>query len=152
MTTAEALFYRIVVPTDFSDCAEQAWGLAQRLAAASGAELVLVHVLVEAPLFNEGPFTMDRVRNVFEAARKWGQDSLDAWMSQARAKGLKARVALRTGVPYREIVDLVTDERADLVVLGTHGRGGIDRALLGSVTDRVVRLAPCPVLTVRAAP
>jgi len=149
---AEALFYRIVVPTDFSDCAEEAWRLAQRLAAASDAELVLVHVLVEAPLFNEGSFTMDRVHNVFEAARKWGQESLDAWMNQAQAKGLKARVALRTGVPYREIVDLVTDERADLVVIGTHGRGGIDRALLGSVADRVVRLAPCPVLTVRAAP
>jgi nucleotide-binding universal stress UspA family protein len=95
---------------------------------------------------------MDRVHNVFEAARKWGQGSLDAWMNQAQAKGLKARVALRTGVPYREIVDLVTDERADLVVIGTHGRGGIDRALLGSVADRVVRLVPCPVLTVRAAP
>jgi nucleotide-binding universal stress UspA family protein len=149
---AEALFSRIVVPTDFSDCAEEAWRLAQRLAAASDAELVLVHVLVEAPLFNERSFTMDRVHNVFEAARKWGQESLDAWMNQAQAKGLKARVALRTGVPYREIVDLVTDERADLVVIGTHGRGGIDRALLGSVADRVVRLAPCPVLTVRAAP
>ena len=147
---AESLFYRIVVPTDFSDCAEEAWGLAQRLAAASGAELVLVHVLVEAPLFNEGPFTMDRVRKVYEAARKWGQESLDAWMAEAEAKGLKARIALRTGVPYREIVDLVTDELADLVVIGTHGRGGIDRALLGSVADRVVRLAPCPVLTVRA--
>ena len=147
---AESLFYRIVVPTDFSDCAEEAWGLAQRLAAASGAELVLVHVLVEAPLFNEGPFTMDRVRKVYEAARKWGQESLDAWMAEAQTKGLKARVSLRTGVPYREIVDLVTDERADLVVIGTHGRGGIDRALLGSVADRVVRLAPCPVLTVRA--
>ena len=147
---AESLFYRIVVPTDFSDCAEDAWGLAQRLAAVSGAELVLVHVLVEAPLFSEGPFTMDRVRKVYETARTWGQESLDTWMAEAQAKGLKARVALRTGVPYREIVDLVTDERADLVVIGTHGRGGIDRALLGSVADRVVRLAPCPVLTVRA--
>lgn len=148
---ADNLFYRIVVPTDFSDCAEEAWGLAQRLAVVSGAELVLVHVLVETPLFNEGPFTMGRVQKVYEAARKWGQDNLDAWMAQAQAKGLKGHVVLRTGVPYREIVDLVSDERADLVVIGTHGRGGIDRALLGSVADRVVRLAPCPVLTVRAA-
>ena len=74
---ADSLFYRIVVPTDFSECAEEAWGLAQRLAAASSAELVLVHVLVEAPLFSEGPFTMDRVRKVYEAARKWGQESLE---------------------------------------------------------------------------
>jgi len=147
---AESLFFRIVVPTDFSESAEDAWGLAQRLATVSGAELVLVHVLVETPLFDEGPFTMDRVRKVFEAARKWGQESLDAWVGRAHASGLKARGVLRTGVPYREIVDLVTDERADLVVIGTHGRGGLERALLGSVADRVVRLAPCPVLTVRA--
>ena len=148
--TVEGGFYRIVVPTDFSDCAEEAWALAQRLAGAFAAELVLAHVLVETPLFSEGPFTMDRVRKVYEAARKWAEENLDAWAARARDKGLKARVSLRTGVPYREIVSLVTDERADLVVIGTHGRGGIDRALLGSVTDRVIRLAPCPVLSVRA--
>jgi nucleotide-binding universal stress UspA family protein len=142
-------FHRIVVPTDFSQCAEGAWALAQRIAAAAGAELVLVHVLVEGPLFGETALTMDHVRRVYEAARTWGQQSLDAWMQQAQAKGLKVRVALRTGVPYQEIVNFVKDERGDLVVIGTHGRGGFDRALLGSVADRVVRSAPCPVLTVR---
>jgi nucleotide-binding universal stress UspA family protein len=70
-------------------------------------------------------------------------------VAKARAEGLSARVALRTGVAHQEIVALATDERADAIVIGTHGRGGIDRALLGSVADRVVRLAPCPVLTVR---
>ena len=60
------------------------------------------------------------------------------------------RVTLRTGAAYDEIVALATDERADLVVLGTQGRSGLPRALLGSVAERVVRLAPCPVLTVRA--
>lgn len=147
--TAEAVFYRIVVPTDFSDCAEQAWALAQRVAAAFGAELILVHVLVEAPLFNETPFTMDQSRTVYETAKKWVDEQLQRWSAQARDKGLRARVALRTGVPYQEIVALASDELADLLVIGTHGRGGIDRALLGSVADRVVRMAPCPVLTVR---
>ena len=146
----DRLFYRIVVPTDFSECAEAAWALAQRVATAAGGELVLVHVLVEQPLFGETVFSMDRVQSVYDAARAFGQKTLDAWTEQARGKGLTARAALRTGVPYREILDLVADERADLVVIGTHGRGGIDRALLGSVADRVVRLAPCPVLTVRA--
>ncbi len=147
--TLGGVFYRIVVPTDFSTCAEEAWALAQRLADAFGSELVLVHILVEAPLFEEGPFSMDRTRKVYEAARKWAEERLEEWAGIARAKGLKVRVVLRKGVPYREIVVLATDERADLVLIGTHGRGGIDRALLGSVTDRVVRLAPCPVLTVR---
>jgi len=146
---AESAFYRIVVATDFSECAQEAWGLAQRLASALGSELVLAHVLVEAPLFEEGPFSMDKTRRVFEAARKWAEETIEQWADPARRQGLKVRTALRTGVPYREIVALTTDERADLVVLGTHGRGGLDRALLGSVADRVVRLAPCPVLTVR---
>ncbi len=147
--TREAVFYRIVVPTDFSRCAEEAWALAQRLADAFGSELLLLHVLVEAPLFQEGPFSMDKARRVYEAARKWAEESLEQWVGTARGKGLKVRWVLRTGVPYREITALATDERADLVLMGTHGRGGIDRALLGSVADRVVRLAPCPVLTVR---
>ena len=149
--TLESVFYRIIVPTDFSDCAEEAWALGQRLAAAFGAELVLVHVLVEAPLYDEGPFSMDRARKVYEGARKWVEESLEAWATEARSKGLNVRVAVRTGAPYQEIVALATDELADLVVIGTHGRGGIDRVLLGSVTDRVVRMAPCPVLTVRKA-
>ena len=147
--TPESVFYRIVVPTDFSDCAKEAWALAQRLADAFGSELVLVHVLVASPLFDEGPFSADRVRRVYEVAGKWAEASLEEWATKAKGRGLRVRVALREGMPYREIVALATDERADLVVMGTHGRGGLDRALLGSVADRVVRLAPCPVLTVR---
>lgn len=143
------LFYRVIVPTDFSDCSEQAWALAQRLAAAVGSELILAHVLVEAPLYSEGPFTVERTRHVFEQARNWVAENLEKWAAGAKGKGLRARTVMRTGAPYREIVDLATDERADLVIIGTHGRGGVNRALLGSVADRVVRLAPCPVLTVR---
>ena len=143
------MFYRIIVPTDFSSCSEEAWRLAQRLAGMSGAELVLTHVLTEAPLFREGPFIMPKVREVFEAARSFADASLQEWVAKARAEGLSARAALRSGVAYQEIVTLAVDERADLIVIGTHGRGGIDRALLGSVADRVIRLAPCPVLTVR---
>ena len=142
-------FYRIVVPTDFSACSQEAWALAQRLAGAFGSELIPVHVLVESPLWGESPFNMERVREVYERARTWGRAELDKWAAQATAAGLKVRPALRTGVPHEEIVALATDELADLLVIGTHGRGGMSRALIGSVADRVVRLAPCPVLTVR---
>jgi len=143
------MFYRIIVPTDFSSCSEEAWRLAQRLAGMSGAELVLTHVLSEAPLFREGPFIMPKVREVFAAARTFADAALEEWVAKARAEGLSARAALRSGVAYQEIVSLAGDERADLIVIGTHGRGGVDRALLGSVADRVIRLAPCPVLAVR---
>jgi nucleotide-binding universal stress UspA family protein len=146
---SERVFYRIVAPTDFSTCAEEAWAMAQRLASAFGAEVVLVHVLVETPRFSEGVAAPRRVREVYASARTWAQHELDGWVSKARAAGIEARAALRIGTPYREIVETAIDERADLVVMGTHGRSGINRALLGSVADRVIRLAPCPVLTVR---
>lgn len=142
-------FARILVPTDFSAGSERAWGVARRLAAALGAELILVHVLVETPLYSESPFTIQRTRDVFEAARAWAVKTLGEWTAAAAAGGLSARWVLKTGVPHAEIVGAATQEHPDLIVIGTQGRGGLDRALLGSVTDRVVRLAPCPVVTVR---
>jgi nucleotide-binding universal stress UspA family protein len=143
------MFHRIVVATDFSECAQKAWELAGRIAAAPGSELVLTHVLTEVPLYGEGLFNIETARKVREGARKWAEGALEAWVGKARAEGLTARAALRTGVAHQEIVALARDERADLVVIGTTGRGGLNRALLGSVADRVVRIAPCPVLTVR---
>jgi nucleotide-binding universal stress UspA family protein len=145
----ETVFHRIVVPTDFSTCSELAWRMARRLAAAAGGELILAHVLVETPLFAEGSVGMGQARDVYAAAEQWAQQTIERWAGTARAEGLTVRVALRTGVPHEEIVALAIDERADLVVLGTHGRGGLSRALLGSVADRVIRIAPCPVLSVR---
>ena len=123
--------------------------MARQLAGRLGAEIVLLHVLVEAPLFSEGPFTMEHARKVFEGARMWVEKMLGEWVAAAAASGLQARWIVRTGVPHKEIVAAAAQERAEVIVLGTHGRGGIDRALLGSVADRVIRLAPCPVLTVR---
>lgn len=143
------MFYRIIVPTDFSACSEEAWRLARGVAAMSRGELILTHVLAETPLYREGPSNPGTVRQVYEAARQWAEASLEDWVAKARGEGLSARAALRTGVAYAEIVTTATDERADLIVIGTHGRGSFERALLGSVADRVVRLAPCPVLTVR---
>ena len=58
---------------------------------------------------------------------------------------------MQVGVPFEEIVKIAEEERADMIVMGTHGRGGLNRMLLGSVAERVIRLAPCPVLTVREA-
>src|SRR5262249_9572655 len=100
----ESVFYRIVVPTDFSACADDAWSLAQRVARASGAELVLLHVLVESPLYDEGPFSMDRVREVYEASRKWAAERLQAYAAKAGSTGVRVRTALRTGVPHQEIL------------------------------------------------
>lgn len=135
--------------TDFSSGSEQAWLVARQLAERLDAEIVLLHVLVQAPLFSEGPFTMMHASKVFEAARAWVERMLGGWAATAAAAGLRARWIVRTRVPHEEIVAATASEGPDLIVLGTHGRGGLNRVLLGSVADRVIRLAPCPVLTVR---
>ncbi len=142
-------FARILVATDFSAAAERAWTRATALARPLGAELVLVHVFVEAPLYSETPFNAPEVREVYESGKAWVSEQLEQWAGHAHAEGLRARTVLRTGVPYREILAVAAEEQADLIVMGTHGRGGFERAMLGSVADRVVRLATCPVLTVR---
>lgn len=133
------MFHRIVVPTDFSDCAREAWEMAKRLGAAVGAELIVCHIVPEPLRYGQGVYAGDPADDV---ARAWVKAALDDLVEQARA-------CLRRGLPYQEIVALARDERADLIVIGAHGRAGMSRMLLGSVTDRVVRLAPCPVLTVR---
>jgi len=143
------MFQRIVVPTDFSDCAEAAWGLAREIAAMSKGEIVLMHVLTEVPRYGEGLFIVESAQRIMDSARTWAEAALEERITKARAEGIRARSTLRTGMPHDEIVGLARDERADLIVIGTHGRGGMSRVMLGSVADRVVRLAPCPVLTVR---
>jgi universal stress protein A len=139
---------RIVCPTDFSERAAPAERQAVRLAKALGAELVLAHVGTEAPLWREGFYTPD-VRAVFESQRKWAADTLADRVVALAADGVVARAVVRVGLPWEEIVRLATDEHADMIVMGTQGRTGLDRLLLGSVAERVIRRAPCPVLTVR---
>ena len=148
--SAAISFERILVPTDFSAGSERAWAVARQLAGPLGAELILFHVVIEAPLFSEGPFTMKHARSVFSAAREWANTSLGEWTAAATASGLRARSIVGTGVPHKEIMATAALEHADLIVMGTQGRGGLDRALLGSVAERVIRLAPCPILAVRA--
>jgi len=146
---ADTVFRRVLVPIDFSPQSEAAWGLARRLARAVGAEVVLLHAFVESPLYSESAFAAERVREVYASGRKWVEDQLARWQANAQQEGLTVKTLLRAGVAHEEIVAAARDEGADLIVIGTHGYGGVDRLLLGSVTDRVLRLAPCPVLGVR---
>jgi nucleotide-binding universal stress UspA family protein len=138
---------RILCATDFSDAAAPAEKLAVTMAQALGAQLVLLHVASESPLWRESLNTA-QVRAVFEAQHKWAADTL-ADRCLAGGPTVEAHWVLKTGVPSVEIVATAIDEHADMIVMGTHGRTGLDRLLLGSVAERVVRTAPCPVLTVR---
>ena len=140
---------KILVPTDFSDCATTAQTTAIDLARRLGGEIVLLHVLVEAPLYSEGLRSAARVQSVYDAQRKWAEGALDARIAELGGHGIKASWRATAGVPFEQIVNVAAEERADMIVIGTHGRTGLNRVLLGSVAERVIRLAPCPVLTVR---
>jgi universal stress protein A len=138
----------IVCPTDFSESATRAEREAVRLAKALGAELVLAHVGTDAMLWREGVYTPE-LRAVVEGQRKWAADSLAARAAALAAEGVTARAVVKVGVAWKEIVRLAAEEHAEMIVIGTQGRTGLERLLLGSVAERVIRHAPCPVLTVR---
>lgn len=149
---------KILHPTDFSECAMQAQETAVELVVRLGGEIVLLHVLMEPPLYSEGILSMakphvvvlsEHVRSIYEAQRKWTEQTLETRTAELRQRGIKASWRVQVGVPFEEIVKIANEERVDVIALGTHGRGGMSRLLMGSVADRVIRLAPCPVLTVR---
>jgi universal stress protein A len=141
------MFKRIACGTDFSDTAETAWELACELARIHHAELILVHVFIEMPVYAEA--SAITITQVWEEQRAWVEQQLVERAEAATKRGLTARYLLRTGTAPDQIVQAATDEAADLIVIGTHGRSGIERLFIGSVAERVVRHAPCPVLTVK---
>ena len=87
---------------------------------------------------------------MFEAQRKWAADTLAARAAVLAAEGTPARSVVKVGAAWEEIIRVAAEEHADMIVMATQGRTGLERFMLGSVADRVVRRAPCPVLTVRA--
>lgn len=139
----------IIHPTDFSEEAHQAEEHATRLARALGADLLLLHVSVETPLYGETAFGMPDVKRIYEGQSRWAEERLAARADILTTGGVRARWLRRTGIVHDAICDVARAEAADYIVIGTHGRGGIARFMLGSVADRVVRTAPCPVLLVR---
>jgi nucleotide-binding universal stress UspA family protein len=120
------------------------------LARARGADLLLVHVLPPLPMVPDVYVAATLHADLQRGHRAVGRRRLDRLVAAARAAGARARgVVVDSGVPAREIVRLARSRRADLIVMGTHGRTGLTRALLGSVAARVLATAACPVLTVR---
>jgi nucleotide-binding universal stress UspA family protein len=95
-----------------------------------------------------GPLVEHALDEFSTAGREWAHE-LEQWAARATTAGCRVRTLLRVGVPYREVVAAARDEAVDAVVLATHGRGEIQRLLVGSVADRVIRMAPCPVISVK---
>ena len=141
------MFQRIVCATDFSDTAEAAWLIARDLAAVHRAELTLVHVFPDLPPSPD--VAVPNVIQVWEEQQRWVNEELERRVADAAARGIRAHAVLKHGPAADGLVDAVSEAHADLLVVGTHGRTGLERVLLGSVAEAVVRKAPCAVLTVK---
>ncbi|MDB6111357.1 MAG: putative universal stress protein [Pedosphaera sp.] len=138
---------RILVPTDFSPGSRAALHYAASLAQTFGAQITLLHVV---PLdFSEGDFSL--INYPFSGGR-WlhqAQQQLAEWMERETAGPVSATTLVRLGPPVAEIVRVAAELKSDLIVLATRGHTGLSHVFLGSTTERVVRYAPCPVLTVK---
>jgi nucleotide-binding universal stress UspA family protein len=140
---------RILVPTDFADPAERALELAIDLSKKYGAALTLLHVY-DVPVY---PYTWAAPSADQQAAiRAAAQRHLDDAVTELRKQVPDAQGVLSCGSPWEEIQKAAENTRASLIVMGTHGRRGLDHMLLGSVTEKTLRLSRIPVLTVRAKP
>ena len=147
-----ALIRSILVPVDFSENSRSALEYAAEFARRFGAELDVLHVW-EVPTFVpvESAALADAGTSILELARKAAERQLEIFVATAAQKGIRVRDAKNVpGHPAHAIVDAATAGGYDLLVLGTHGRTGLSRTLIGSVAERVVRHAHCPVLTVRS--
>ena len=137
---------RILFPTDFSDTAAWSLGYVRALASRFGARVHLLHVVPD-------PVSQDWAG---EAAGFSIPDLRKTWIAEAERQlaeiplnGIETERAARVGHAFVEIIRYARENEIDLIVMGTHGRGAVSHMLLGSVAEKVVRKAPCPVLTVR---
>lgn len=144
------LMKRILVPVDFSDTSVHAVRLAVQTAAMSGGEITLLHIGIVPHFYAtelgmsgpSGPLYTQLTEDIAREQRA----RLDRLMADEIPEVIPCRALVRDGFPPEEILGQVADGDHDLLVMGTHGRTGVKRALLGSVTERVVRECPVPVM------
>lgn len=142
-------FERILVATDFSAASRPAVALAVRLAQVTGAQLTVANAYEPpGPIVMGGYCVPSGVYEDWEIALREGiEESLKPLVEDAVKKGVDARALVLTGIPDVAIAQAARTIHADLLVVGTHGRTGLSRLLLGSVAERVIAAAPCPVMT-----
>jgi nucleotide-binding universal stress UspA family protein len=138
----------ILVPTDMSDGAEEALDFACELAQTFGATVHLLNV-IGIPTLGVPELGVALTSTMIDSMVHDNQKALEEIATRKRGSEPIGQVLLRTGDARDMICQAAKEVGADLIVMGTHGRRGVTRALLGSVTESVVRMAPCPVLTVR---
>jgi nucleotide-binding universal stress UspA family protein len=147
------MFKKILVPIDGSHTSDLGLKEAIKLARGEKATLCLLHVVDELVLMPDALGTPIYIEEMFEALRKGGRKILAKAEAKVRVRGVRAKSVLaeKIGGPVADvIVKEAKKQRADLIVLGTHGRHGVNRMVMGSDAEAVIRAAPVPVLLVRA--
>jgi nucleotide-binding universal stress UspA family protein len=145
--TTNVAMKKILVPSDFSSASSNAFRCALRFAQKFGADLLLIHVL--EPVVAPGYVALAEGSPLCEEDFATAGRNLGDWVDLASHAGVKAKLALRVGLPAHEIVEIARDHDVDLIVIATHGHTGWKHFCIGSTAERVVRAAPCPVLVVR---
>jgi len=140
---------RILHPSDFSAASRPAFAKAVELAKQSRARLIVAYVMPGILPIADGYISPQVYAEIEAGNRRYGKTHLDALIAKAKRAGVRARGLLLDGIVADRIVRAAKGQRADLIVMGTHGRTGITRLVLGSVASRVVSQAACPVLTVK---
>lgn len=140
---------RILCPTDFSDPAADCVKTAGELAQHFGAELLLINVVPVVPTLPPDPNYVFKVPEYERYLHLDAEKHLAEIQEKLIAKNVRVRTMVGHGAAAEEIVAIADREHADLIVISTHGSTGLERLMFGSVAEKVVRLATCPVLTVR---
>ena len=142
---------RIFHPTDFSVASRRAFRRAIDLAKGERAQLVVAHVLPAIAVVPAGYMSPETWNQLESGERMAAQRQLNKLLAEAKRAGVRARGTLiDMGVTHERIVQFAQRNRIDLIVMGTHGRSGVVKAILGSVASRVLASAKCPVMTVRS--
>jgi nucleotide-binding universal stress UspA family protein len=141
----------ILLPTDFSESARHALTYGMSFAREYGARLVLLHVVENLTVGYASDLFPVPMAEVFQEISGYARAELAKLGAEVREKEVDVEEQVVQGKPSAEIIRFAAEKGVDMIVLGTHGKGMLDQALFGSTTERVVRRAPCPVLSVRLA-
>ena len=142
---------RILLPTDFSESARHAFTYGVSFAKEYKAELILLHVVETLSVGYASDLFPVPMAEVLDEISGYARTEIAKLVAEAQERGISSRDVVIQGKPAPEIIRFAREHEVDMIVLGTHGRGLLDHALFGSTTERVVRKAPCPVLTCRLA-
>ena len=140
---------RILVPIDFSEPSKKALSYAVPFAESFGARVDLIHVVEPTYYPAEMTYMSGEMANLEVVVEKNARLQLETLAGEVIPNQFRGEITIHTGVPFKEIAGTAKELESDLIIISTHGYTGLKHLFMGSTTERVVRIAPCPVLTVR---